>query len=465
MGQTPLDGNAPARGMENMSPLTPLELNARDLQAELSWFASLLDARFKQYFSPDEVNAVDLTPPDLSQSDSPYAGFLAHYELSYPERVAVVLALVPHIRPRLLDIFYVKNKNFDRKFTEFGGVFGGSDGDFTPTGETLAFILAGDDLAMRFRLQSLFDGEHFFAKHNILRLTPLDDEPALKAPLRLSAEYLSFFTTGQPRRPDFGANFPARFIETSLTWDDLVLQSGTLKQVEEIRTWVEHGHTLMHDWDMARKLRPGYRSLFYGPPGTGKTMTACLLGKSTGRDVYKVDLSLIVSKYIGETEKNLGKVFDQAQNKDWILFFDEADALFGKRSETKDSHDRYANQEVSFLLQRIETFDGIAILASNRRENLDDAFARRFESIIYFPTPRPEERLLLWQQGFSKQAQLDKALDLEKIARDHTLAGGSIMNVIRYASLEALKNQRNLITSEDVLQGIRREYAKEGKNG
>ena len=194
-------------------------------------------------------------------------------------------------------------------------------------------------------------------------------------------------------------------------------------------------------------------------------MTACLLGKSTGRDVYKIDLSLVVSKYIGETEKNLAKVFDQAQHKGWILFFDEADALFGKRTETKDSHDRYANQEVSFLLQRIETFDGIAILASNRRENLDEAFARRFESIIYFPMPRPEERLVLWQQGFSPQSKLDDSLDLEKIAREHNLSVGSIMNIIRYASLQALKDESTVIAGEAVLQGIRQEYAKEGKRG
>lgn len=447
-----------------MSELTPLQQNARDLEKELAWFTSVLDARMKHYFSPEQLTETpDLTPPDLSQSDSSYAGFISHYQLSFPERVAVVLALVPHIRPRLLDVFFIKNKTFDRKFTEFGGIFGGPDGDFTPTGETLAFILAGDDLTVRFSLQKLFDSEHFFARHHILHAAPSGDEPSMKAPLRLSDEYLSYFTTGEPRRPNFGANFPARFIETQLNWEDLVLQSGTRKQIEEIKTWVEHGQTLLEDWQMAAKLRPGYRSLFYGPPGTGKTMTACLLGKSTGRDVYKVDLSLVVSKYIGETEKNLGKVFDQAQNKGWILFFDEADALFGKRTETRDSHDRYANQEVSFLLQRIETFDGIAILASNRRENLDEAFARRFESIIYFPMPRPEERLRLWQQGFSKQSQLEKTLDLEKIAHEYTLAGGSIMNVIRYASLEALKNERTLIANEDVLQGIRREYAKEGK--
>ena len=444
-----------------------LEQNARDLEQELAWFAQVIEARFKLYFGQEVAvqDVFDLDPPDLSESHSPYAHFGRHYELAFAERVAVVLSLVPHLRPQLLDIFYTKNKTFDRKFTEFGGIWGGPDGDFWPTGETLAFILAGDNLQTRFAVQTLFDGDHFFAKHNILRLTPAGDEPPLKSALRLSDEYLSYFTTGQPRRPDFGANFPARYIETQLSWDDLVLHPGTRKQIEEIETWLQHGETLLVDWGMAPKLRPGYRSLFYGPPGTGKTMTACLLGKSTGRNVYKVDLSLIVSKYIGETEKNLAKVFDQAQHKGWILFFDEADALFGKRSETKDAHDRYANQEVSFLLQRVETFDGVAILASNRRDDLDEAFARRFESAIYFPMPRPEERLQLWQQGFSAQTRLEESLDLEKIAREHTLSGGSIMNVIRYASLEALKAGSTIIAGEDLLQGIRREYAKEGKSG
>jgi len=446
--------------------MNPLQLNARDLEQELNWFTRLLDARLKKYFEQDASapNIYDITPPGLGESESPYASFVRHYDLSFVERAALVLSLLPHIRPRLLDIFYIKNKKFDRKFTEFGGLFGGPDSDFIPTGDTLVFILGGDDLTLRFGLQSLFDGDHFFAKHNILRLTPVRDEPPMKAPLRISDEFLSYFTTGQPRRPDLGVNFPARYMETQLGWDDLVLHPGTRQQIEEIETWLQHGQTLMSDWGMAPKLRPGYRSLFYGPPGTGKTMTACLLGKSTGRDVYKIDLSLIVSKYIGETEKNLSRVFDQAQNKGWILFFDEADALFGKRSETKDAHDRYANQEVSFLLQRIETFDGIAILASNRRENLDEAFARRFESIIYFPIPRPEERLRLWQQGFSKQTQLDPSIDLPQIAKEHSLAGGSIMNVIRFASLEALRNERTLIAGDDLLQGIRREYAKEGKN-
>ena len=449
-----------------MNEPDPIPLNAHDLELELNWFAAVLDTRIKLYFSQEsEVQDVfDLAPPDLSGSESPYADFLRHYRLSFAERTALILSLVPHIRPQLLDIFFTKNKIFDRKFTEFGGIWGGPDGDFIPTGETLAFLLAGNGLETRFTLYRLFEADHFFARHNILRLRSADGQPKMKSELRISGEYLSYLTTGRPGRPDFGANFPARHIETRLSQDDLVLHPGTWKQVEEIETWLRHGETLMHDWGMAPKLRPGYRSLFYGPPGTGKTMTACLLGKATGRDVYKVDLSLVVSKYIGETEKNLAKVFDQAQHKGWILFFDEADALFGRRSETRDAHDRYANQEVSFLLQRIETFDGIAILASNRRDDLDEAFARRFESIIYFPIPGPEERLRLWRQGFSPHSQLEESLDLQRIAQEYTLSGGSIMNVIRYASLQALNNGSTVISSEDVRQGIRREYAKEGRS-
>ena len=440
-------------------------LNARDLEQELAWLARVIDARFKLYFGQEAgVKSVfEVAPPELGEPASAYAGFVRHYGFSRAERAAIALGLVPHLRPQLLDIFHSKNKTFDRKFTEFGGVRD-ANGDFVPTGETLAFILAGAELEGRLALQAMFDRDHYFAKHDILRLVPQNrDEPFMKAPLRLSEDCLGLITTGHVRRPDLSADFPARHIETKLDWADLVLHPSTLTQVQEIEIWLRHGGTLMDQWGMKNKLRPGYRALFYGPPGTGKTMTACLLGKATQREVYKVDLSLVVSKYIGETEKNLARVFDQAQHKNWILFFDEADALFGKRSETRDAHDRYANQEVSFLLQRIETFDGIAILASNQKENIDAAFARRFESIIYFPMPRPEERLRLWQQGFSPQAKLEKAVDLDKLAAQYELCGGSIMNVVRYASLQALESGDSVVTLETLQRGIKREHAKEGK--
>ncbi|KAA3613643.1 MAG: ATP-binding protein [Calditrichaeota bacterium] len=440
-----------------------MEQNVVDLELELGWFSSVLNTRFKLYFGQESevADVFDIDPPDISGSDSEYARFVNHYQLSFAERFAIVLSMVPHIRPQLLDIFFTKNKTFDRRFTEFGGISQNETGDFIPTFETLAFILAANNLDVRFSLQILFDPQHFFAKHNILSLLSRNSDSAfLKAPLQLSIEHLSLFTAGIPHRPNFSTQFPAQHIQTNLQWSDLVLHPGTIKQIEEIKTWIEHGKTLMEDWGMAPKLRPGYRSLFYGPPGTGKTMTACLLGKTTDRDVYKVDLSMVVSKYIGETEKNLAQVFDQAQHKGWILFFDEADALFGKRSATRNAHDRYANQEISFLLQRIETFDGIAILASNIRENLDSAFSRRFESIIYFPMPRAQERLQLWKNGFSRQAEFDDELNLEKVASDHTLSGGAIMNIVRYASLQALKKGENRIAGSDVMQGIRREFDK-----
>jgi len=441
--------------------------NAAALERELAWFAAVVSTRLRLHFSPSEpgpASVLDLLPPDLSASASEYARFVQHYDLSFAERLAVVLCLVPHVRPQLLDPFLARSTVTDRRCSEFGGFTERGDGEFLPTGETLAFLLAGSDLAHRFQAQLLFEPQHIFAKHRILKpMQPASEVPLMKAPLALSDDLLSLFTVGKERRPHFGSNFPALQIETGLSWNDIVLPANTRKQVEEIRTWIDHGPTLMNEWGMAAKLRPGYRALFYGPPGTGKTMTACLVGKSTGRDVYKVDLSLVMSKYIGETEKNLARVFDHAEHKSWILFFDEADALFGKRSETRDAHDRYANQEVAFLLQRIESFDGIVILASNLRDNIDDAFARRFESVIYFPMPRAEERLRLWRQGFSAKAQLDRSVDLDALSRERPLSGGAIMNVIRFASLQALKGGSRAITGEDLQLGIQRELAKEGK--
>lgn len=461
MGQAAMDGYRATGGVVMIGNMLA---NARDLERELAWFARLLDARFKLYFGQacDVSDVYHVAAPDLSESRSHYAAFLDHYEFDFQERVLLILSLVPYVRPQLLDVFFTKNATFDRRFTEFGGQVIG-EGRFIPTGETLLFILAGNDLQRRFMLMQLFEPEHAFSHFQMLQLTAPEGLSILSAPLTLSPDVVSALTTGTTYQPPFNASFPARRISTELAWDDLVMHPGTRKQIEEIEIWLQHGDTLMNDWGMARVLRPGYRALFHGPPGTGKTMTACLLGKSTGRDVYRVDLSLVISKYIGETEKNLAKVFDAAQNKDWILFFDEADALFGKRGETKDAHDRYANQEVSFLLQRVEVFDGIVILASNRRDDLDPAFARRFESIIYFPVPRASERLRLWENGLPTSAKLEPALDLLQLAEAYELTGGTIMNVVRYAALQALHCGDGIITRAAVLQGIRREYDKEGK--
>jgi SpoVK/Ycf46/Vps4 family AAA+-type ATPase len=242
-----------------------------------------------------------------------------------------------------------------------------------------------------------------------------------------------------------------------------VLPSRTLADIRDLENWTRHGDVLLDEWSMRRKLRPGCRVLFFGPPGTGKTLTATVLGKQTGREVYKVDLAMVISKFIGETEKNLAGLFDRAEHKDWILFFDEADALFGKRTQVRDAHDRYANQEVSFLLQRIETFNGLVILASNLAGHVDEAFARRFELLVHFPMPRQGERLLIWKKGMPATASLEPGVDLAQIAARYELSGGMIMNVIRYASLKAIARDERVLRQQDLLDGIRREYVKENR--
>jgi SpoVK/Ycf46/Vps4 family AAA+-type ATPase len=279
----------------------------------------------------------------------------------------------------------------------------------------------------------------------------------------LQQEYVDLFTTGIASRPTFGPDFPAKLLATKMDWKDLVLDSKTAESIQDIRIWLHHNPYYLKDWGMEKNTKPGYRTLFYGPPGTGKTLTATLLGKEFGLDVYRIDLSQVVSKYIGETEKNLEKVFKKAENKNWILFFDEADALFGKRSNVQNAHDKYANQEVSYLLQRVEDFPGLIILASNLKSNLDTAFIRRFNSIIHFPMPGLAERQKLWQSCLPSQAALAEDVDLTALARKYELSGSAIVSVIHYASLQTIHKNSKIISKRDLLEGIKKEYEKEEK--
>jgi hypothetical protein len=443
-----------------------IKANAETLAAEMKWLAEIIDVRMKLYWgSPVDFTAIhELLPPDLSGNLSPYAGIINHYKINFAERIVLLLALAPHIQPHLLDVFFMKNTEYDRGFTEVGGIKGQNHGGFLPTGETAAFILAINNIEERFRLLDIFLEDHVFRKFNILSLNPVSsNEPFLSGAICLSSEYLSYFTRGISYKPDFSINFPAKRISTELNWEDLILDKNTLEDVMEISDWAKYGDSLLHDWEMKKSIKPGYRALFYGPPGTGKTLTASLLGKSSGLEVYRIDLSMVVSKFIGETEKNLASVFDQAERKKWILFFDEADALFGKRTQTNSSNDRYANQEVSYLLQRVEDFPGVVILATNLKGNLDEAFSRRFQTMVYFSIPGVEQRKQLWQNAFSKKTILEDKTVIDEIAQKYEMSGGSIINVTRYSSLMAMKRGTNVVQKRDIINGIRREFRKEGK--
>ncbi|MEO1054848.1 MAG: ATP-binding protein [Bacteroidota bacterium] len=437
--------------------------NATDLELELDWLKKILKTRSLLNCNKESEyqDVFDIAPPYFNGSASGYAQFVKEHELGFEERFLIILSIVPHIKPELLDVFLVRNDTTQQIFTEFGGRRGKSHNGFLPTGETVMFILAGTRLDRRFSLLEAFDGGHLFARKQILWLDEVEKgEPFLNGALTISQEALELFTTGDVRKPNYSADFPAKLLTTRMDWDDLVLNTFTRSQLSEIEIWLEHHHTLMKEWGMNKKLKPGYRTLFYGPPGTGKTLTASLLGKKIGVDVYRIDLSKVVSKYIGETEKNLAKIFDRAENKEWILFFDEAEALFGKRTNVSDAHDRYANQEVAYLLQRIEDYEGLVILASNLKSNLDDAFTRRFQTMIHFPMPEPEERMELWKKGFSDATELEDRIDLTEIAKKYNIAGGSIINVVQYCSLMALRRGERVIRLKDLIEGIRREYHK-----
>lgn len=437
------------------------------LRDEMVWLAAVIDARIRAYFGGGAAAAdpLALPPPSAPRGSSAYADLLARLEAGVPERLIVALALAPHIAPQVLDVFFLKNEKTDRGFTEFGGVRGVQHAGFLPTGETALFLIGGDDAGRRLEVARLLEADQPLRSGGAVRLgAPHADEPAWSGTLSFSPAYLRHLVTGEEARPEMGLAFPARPITTPLGWDDLVLEAPTLAEVSEIKAWARHRAELLGEWGLGRQFRPGFRALFHGPSGTGKTLTASLLGQELGVDVYRVDLSQVVSKYIGETEKNLATVFAEAEQRSWILFFDEADALFGKRTQTSSAHDRYANQEVAYLLQRVEVHSGIVILATNLKSNLDEAFARRFQATIYFPPPGPTQRLRLWQNGFGRKVKLGPSVDLEALAQKHELTGGQINNVVLYSCLMAVQRSDQRIALADIVQGIRREHRKEGRN-
>jgi len=436
--------------------------NAKAIACELDWLTEAISQRLEALGGSEYSPLAE--PPALAPEESPYADLLDRLRLNGTERLILALALAPQVRPQVLDPLFRANEGLGRGYTEAGGLQGRSHSGFLPTAETALWLAAGSDLRARFECQRLLDPRGTLARHDVVRVEdPAPTEPAMSGLLTMPADTLSLLTTGVVRKPEFNREFPARLVTSGLDWDDLVLAPSTLEQLLELQAWTRHESRLLHGLGMARRLRGGYRALFYGPPGTGKTLTAALLGKRCGRDVYRISLAAVVSKYIGETEKNLERVFVRAERLDCILFFDEADALFGRRTAVGNAHDRFANQEVSYLLQRLEDYAGVVILASNLESNIDEAFLRRFHAIVHFPMPGTAERLRLWRESLPAACALEPGTDLAEIAANAELSGGAILNAVQYALLMALDAGPAMVRREDLLAGIRRELQKEGR--
>jgi SpoVK/Ycf46/Vps4 family AAA+-type ATPase len=256
----------------------------------------------------------------------------------------------------------------------------------------------------------------------------------------------------------------AQRIPIGFSWSDLVLPRDTQEAVREVVRFARYRSFLLEDWGFAAKLPygRGVSAIMAGPPGTGKTMVAQLLAKELGYDLYRIDLSQVVNKYIGETEKNLARIFDEAETSHAVLFFDEADALFAKRTDVKSANDRYANLEVNYLLQRMETFDGVTLLATNLEQGLDDAFKRRVRFSIQFELPEEAERKKLWISMFPPRVPLAPNIDWDLMAKRFEMAGGYIKKAALRAALIAAEARRP-ITTADLIEAARQEYREMGR--
>ena len=439
-------------GQNQSPPFFPINLDE---------LRNIISGQLEKYFQEGTVNPLSNT--DLEENDliRDLKNLIPQIQ-SREEWLIVSLALVPHITSNFFESILQKFLPNGGDFPEMGGVKGTNHRSMIPTGETALFILAGDDLQKRMEMRKYFSPEHFFYTGSILYLENVKEgEPAMSGKIILQPEWIDLCTLGIVSKPSFSPEFPAKLIHTKMEWKDLVINEKTALQINDIKIWLHYNAIFMQEWEMNKRIKPGYRTLFYGPPGTGKTLTATLLGQQFEKDVYRIDLSQVVSKYIGETEKNLEKVFKKAENKNWILFFDEADALFGKRSNVQNAHDKYANQEVSYLLQRVEDFPGLIILASNFKSNIDQAFVRRFNSIIYFPIPNSAERLEIWKTSLPPKANLDADVDLGALATKYEVTGAAIVNVIHYASLQSIFRNSTVLRRKDIIEGFKREYEKE----
>tara|TARA_B100001109_G_C18860391_1_gene473670 strand:- start:1880 stop:3241 length:1362 start_codon:yes stop_codon:yes gene_type:complete len=436
--------------------------NSITISKELDWLVELIDIRFENYFELNHSDKSMPNAPNIESDNSFYSRWIISNKLKDFDRLVIICCIANIFFPEIFDKFLIKNKTLDKRFTEFSGKMDEDKSRFIPTVGTINFIYYGRNTDTFFNTQFIFDRGYILNKISAIYFSnEVDNNYKMSKIIYLEDEIIKLITLGQDYKPDFSSNFPAKLLSTDLNWSDLVLNDFIRDEIENISTWIKYKYEITNDINISQKLNFGYKCLFYGPPGTGKTLTAALLGKHNNVDVYRVDLSQIVSKYVGETEKNLSRIFDIAENKNWILFFDEAESLFSKRTAVSSSQDKFANQLTGYLLQRIEDFKGLVVLATNLKPNIDRAFSRRIQTIVNFTLPSFNERKILWKNSIKNIASISNE-EINSIAKDHEISGGSIKNIIQYSWLVAKRNGEK-ISLKHIVKGVKREVIKDGK--
>lgn len=441
----------------NPTTLVTSEQNTTAIHAELNWLSQRIIALLA-----NETSETMLLPP--LHERTAYANLITEHQLNDADRVMLNLAFAAVFKPSVL-LPFILAVNEPNKRVRFGGQFRKDSPKFYPTVQTGIFLLAGDDEELSTYYHCYFNSKHkLFTSNLIVPQTDRETGSFLESEIMLNEQFLATILVGTPPRLDGDSGFPAKRSQRTHTLKDVVLNETTFVELEKLKRFARNMKEL---WDLpdSGKYRTNFISIFSGDPGTGKSHTAEAIGNELSLPVYKVNFAQLVSKYIGETEKNLERVFDRFSGQPSILFFDEAESIFSKRTEVKDSHDKHSNNEQSYLLQKIEEYNGIVVLATNVHnltQFFDKAFQRRIRQIINFPFPEHNERLLLWQNALGSSFQYEEGL-VERLAKDYQFTGGGIYNVISEGILEALDRNVNTITFELLEPAMKDEFKKTGR--
>jgi AAA+ superfamily predicted ATPase len=436
---------------------TSNSVNVESIENELEWLGILIEKAISKHTE----NVIH--PPSLSEK-SAYYKLIKEFHLNDTDRVLMALSFSTVLMPSVFTPFILKLTDVSLR-NRFGGVFLQESGEFIPTIRTAVFLLAADDAEKTIYYLKYFHSRNKLFKSGLVKTFEHDSSYNFSCRLiSFNDQFLGTLSFGEAPSLDGDTGFPARRVKRLHSMKDVVLDEKTISELEKLRRFARNMKKLWH-LPEGEKYRQNFIGIFSGDPGTGKSHTAEAIGNELNLPVYKVNFAQLASKYIGETEKNLERVFDRFSGHPSILFFDEAESIFSKRIEVKDSHDKHANNEQSYLLQKIEEYNGIVILATNVQnlsQYFDKAFQRRIRQIINFSFPEYPERLRLWKNALGLPFTYEEGLT-ERLARNYQLSGGGIYNIISEAVIEALDRDMSRISFEMLEPALKDEFKKTGR--
>ncbi|MGE6219433.1 ATP-binding protein [Nubsella zeaxanthinifaciens] len=429
--------------------MSSINLNLKTLNEELAWLEQVINCTLQSYFNQDQSQNCwqDIQAPTLD-NQSAYGSFVLNHSLDSESRLALALAIAPNLKPQLLDAFLTKNTIIDNNFSEFGGYKDVHHNGFLPTFQTLLFILSIKDSVLSTKVFELLQPEHVLRAKEVLQFVEMAKHlPKLNAVIALNTNGLNYFLTGKLVDQIIGKQL-GDLLVTPLNWQDLVLTPNTADELVEILEWYRHRQTLMQDWDLHQKLKPGYRVLFYGAEGTGKRLAAAALGRELACNVYLVSSEIFHLKS-EDTVKKLKELFKLATQRNAILYFAHMEPMVNRiKDEVPEKGDL-------LFLELLQNFPGLAILSINvDQQNIEKNLPSYFQNYIHFPKPNAQQRLRLWQNAFNGKLKLATDIDLAAIADKYELTGQSIDNILRYCAIKTVASKDQTVSFELLSKAI-----------